>query len=106
MIGERTSVKNDEGKLRYDLLPWDAIEEVVKVLDYGIKKYPNPNENWRKNSTKEDIKRFEAAMLRHYSAMKQGKMLDDESGLPHISHVATNVLFIIALQKDLSDDEG
>lgn len=32
-------VKKDEGKLRWSLLPWDAVEEVVKVLMFGANKY-------------------------------------------------------------------
>ena len=32
--------KNDQGKLRWSLVPWDGLEGVVKVLDYGAAKYP------------------------------------------------------------------
>lgn len=32
-------IKYDQGKLRYDLLPWSAVAEVVKVLGYGAAKY-------------------------------------------------------------------
>ena len=94
-----TPVKQDLGKLRYDLLPFDAVDEVVGVLTYGIKKYPKPEENWRVNSSQEDIKRYEAALLRHMSEYMQGNEIDEESGLPHIAQVATNALFIIALRK-------
>lgn len=94
-----TRVKQDSGKLRYDLMPFDALDKVAEVLTYGIKKYPKPEENWRVNSSKKDIKRYEAALLRHYSAMSQGEEIDKESGLPHIAHIATNALFIIALKR-------
>lgn len=108
----QTPVKQDEGKLRYDLLPFDAVDEVVEVLTYGINKYPKPEENWRQNSTKEDIKRYEAALLRHMSDLMQGKVIDvgtldkPGSGLPHIAHIATNALFIIALQKKYGCYDG
>jgi hypothetical protein len=69
------------------------------VLNYGIKKYPLPAENWRINSTKEDVSRYKAALLRHYSATAQGEIVDPESGLPHMAHIATNSLFILALEK-------
>ena len=100
-------VKQDTGKLRYDLLPFDAVDEVVKILNYGIKKYPNPEENWRDNSKPEDIKRYKAAMLRHMSELQQGRTHDIESGLHHMAHIATNSLFIIALlkQHDLYNKE-
>jgi hypothetical protein len=97
--GSNTNVKQDTGKLRYDLMPFDALDYVAKVLTYGIKKYPRPEENWRVNSVKDDIYRYKAALLRHYSAMAQGETLDSESGLPHMAHIATNSLFILALEK-------
>lgn len=94
-----SEVKQDKGKRRLDLLPWDAIDCVGDVLTYGIQKYPKPEENWRVNSTEEDIPRYKAAMLRHYSAMMQGETRDPESGLPHMAHIATNSLFLLALEK-------
>jgi hypothetical protein len=96
---EPTQVKLDSGKLRYDLMPFDALDEVAKVLTYGIKKYPKPEENWRVNSTKKDIKRYMAAMLRHISELKQDRPFDSESGMHHLAHIATNSLFMIALCK-------
>lgn len=94
-----TSVKLDKGKLRYDLMPFDALDAVAEVLTYGIKKYPKPEENWRVNSTLEDIPRYKAARLRHISLAAQGQVFDEESGLPHEWHISTNSLFIIALEK-------
>ncbi len=91
-------VKQDLGKRRLDLLPWDSLDRVGDVLTYGIKKYPKPEENWRVNSTEEDIKRYKAALLRHFSAQEQGEVTDPESGLPHMAHIATNALFILALE--------
>lgn len=97
-----TEVKKDKGKLRLDLLPWDAIDEVGKVLTYGVNKYPKPEENWRVNSKPEDIKRYKSALLRHFSALEQGEKRDIESGELHMAHIATNALFIIALEKQFS----
>lgn len=34
-----TGVKYDEGKLRYDLIPPEALREITKVLTFGAKKY-------------------------------------------------------------------
>lgn len=103
---DNTPVKQDSGKLRYDLLPFDAVDEVVRVLNYGVNKYPKPEENWRHKSSKEDIKRYEAALLRHMSLHMQGELIDLESGLPHIAQIATNALFIIALRKKYGCYEG
>ncbi len=90
-------VKQDGGKRRLDLLPWDAIDKVGDILTYGINKYPKPKENWRVNSKKKDIKRYEAALTRHLSEHMQGNKFDEESGMEHMAHIATNALFILAL---------
>jgi hypothetical protein len=37
--------KFDAGKPDYTLLPWASVEEIVKVLDFGAKKYAR--DNWR-----------------------------------------------------------
>lgn len=39
-------IKYDGEKLRYDLLPVEALEQITKVLTYGAKKYSD--NNWRK----------------------------------------------------------
>ena len=36
-------VKNDQEKLGWDLVPWDAVEPIVAVLDFGSKKYAPDN---------------------------------------------------------------
>ena len=99
VTNKRTSVKQDHGKRRMDLLPWSALDSVGDVLTYGKKKYPKPEETWLVNSTQEDISRYRAALVRHLSAKAQGEVFDVESGLPHDAHIATNSLFIIALEK-------
>ena len=100
----KTPVKQDNGKLRYDLMPFDALDDVAEVLTYGINKYPEPEENWRVNSKPDDIKRYRAAMLRHLSEVMQGRDYDDESGMKHMAHIATNALFILALEKGFANE--
>ena len=86
--------KHDSGKLRFDLLPVDAVEQVVRVLTYGAVKY-TPN-NWRKV---DDLARYHAAALRHIFAWAKGEKTDPESGLPHLAHAACCLLFIVELDK-------
>jgi hypothetical protein len=83
--------KFNMGKNRLDLLPFDALEEIGKVLTYGAKKYAP--DAWRKVPNAKT--RYEAALLRHLSAYKRGEQFDEESGLSHISHAACNALFLI-----------
>ena len=93
-----TEVKKDKGKLRYDLVPFHALDEIAKVLTYGQEKYPEPENNWFVVSKPKDLKRYKAAVLRHMSRVMQGEELDDESGLRHLAHIATNCLFIMELE--------
>lgn len=87
-------VKHDQEKLRMDLLPFDALEEIARVLTYGAKKY-NPD-NWKKVPNAKA--RYEAALLRHYAAYQRGEAKDPESGLSHLAHLGCNALFLIWLE--------
>jgi len=95
------SVKQDLGKLRWDIVPFAALDSVVRVLTIGEVKYPSTEEglNWLVKSTKEDLPRYEAAMLRHMSEHMQGRKVDPETGEPHLSHIIANCLFLIELEK-------
>lgn len=87
--------KDDDGKLPVDLLPFDALEKVSRILAYGAKKYAP--DNWRKvpNGTK----RYTAAALRHLFSFMKGEIKDKETGMPHLWHAACNVLFAISLEE-------
>lgn len=104
MRGSKHNKKKDAGKLMYDLLPFQSLDEVVKTLNQGYEKYGL--DNWLHNSSPEDVRRYEAAMLRHYSEFRQGRTHDSESGLHHFSHIAANSLFIIALLKKYGEFDG
>lgn len=87
-LGE--AVKADEDKLRFDLLPLSGVSEIVKVLNFGAKKYQD--HNWRKG-----LKwgRLFSATIRHLFAWAGGEDLDKESGLSHLAHAACNILFLL-----------
>ncbi len=87
--------KDDDGKPRWDLLPFAEVEEVVKVLTYGARRYGD--HNWRQVDNAQN--RYLAAALRHISSHRQGAQLDDESGLPHLAHAIASLLFIMALER-------
>lgn len=88
-----SGLKYDNGKLRLDLLPPEAIRALGNILSHGAEKY-GPN-TWRGVS----IERYEAAMLRHWLAWKEGETIDPESGLPHLAHMLTNAAFMVGLDK-------
>lgn len=89
----KAGVKDDGGKLRYDLIPWQAIKGLVQVLTFGARKY-SPN-GWM--SVPDGINRYKAATMRHWVAIETGEFLDPETGLPHIYHVLCNVVFLAVL---------
>lgn len=86
--------KADTGKLRYDLLPDNSIQEVVSVLTYGAKKYA-PN-NWKLIADWRN--RYYSAAQRHMAAWRLGEDLDRESNAHHLAHAITNLLFILAME--------
>jgi hypothetical protein len=76
--------KNDKEKLQWHLLPMRSIEEEIKVLMFGAKKY-SPN-NWMKVDNA--IERYTDAIFRHTSAITKGEYIDKETGLPHSAHIS------------------
>ena len=65
------------------------------MREYGNKKYHDPD-NW-KTVEKE---RYIDAMYRHLlEYINDNKAIDEESGLPHLWHIACNVAFLCELDK-------
>lgn len=83
-------MKFDGAKLRYDLIPFEALEQIVAVITYGAEKYAP--ENW-----KEEVEpaRWMAAAYRHLTAVSMGEDMDDDTGLPHLAHAACCILFML-----------
>lgn len=88
MAGE--GLKYDTGKLRWDLLPMECVEDVVKILSFGSTKYGD--NNWQNVTPFED--RYFAALMRHLVAFRKGEKVDPESGLSHLAHAMCNVIFL------------
>lgn len=76
-------VKYDSDKLRYDLIPPDALEFLARVYTMGAKKYAD--RNWEKGIS---YSRIFGAIMRHLWAFWKGESIDTESGLPHPAHAA------------------
>jgi hypothetical protein len=88
--------KFDQAKPDYTLLPWDAVEEVVKVLDFGAKKYDR--DNWK--YVDDARNRYLAAAFRHMAAYARGEQVDPETGLSHMAHAGCCVLFLLSMEKN------
>jgi cell division septum initiation protein DivIVA len=90
------SAKADSGKPNLSLVPKEIIYEIEKVRNFGVKKYKDPD-NWKKV----EIERYHQALLRHTLAVWNDiTARDKESGLLHLSHIATNIAFILELLKE------
>lgn len=82
-------IKNDDGKLDWTLIPWEELEEVVKVLEFGAKKYSR--DNWKNVSSD----RYKKAAMRHLISYIRGEEFDPESNNSHLAHLACNALFLM-----------
>lgn len=88
---KKVGIKYDNGKLRWGLLPYDALSSVVRVMMAGSKKYSDFN--WQKI---DDIPgRYFDACMRHLTQWRQGETIDGETGESHLSHAVCCLLFMI-----------
>jgi len=83
--------KDDQGKRRWDLLPWGAVEEIVKVLENGAAKYGDFDWKFVPNSRV----RYFAAAMRHMVSWWNGEKLDKEDGCSHLAHAACCIIFLM-----------
>lgn len=86
--------KNDQNKLRYDLIPPQALEEIVKVYTMGAQKYEA--RNWENGIA---WSRIYSAMMRHLQAWFAGEDLDQDNGQHHISSVGWGALALLHYAK-------
>jgi hypothetical protein len=91
-------IKADKGKPQLHLVPTEIINCIARVREYGTKKYKSPD-NWKK--VEKD--RYTDALFRHLlKYVEDNNSVDEESGLPHLWHIACNVAFLCEMQKDNS----
>ncbi len=86
-------MKFDGGKLDYTLVPWQGMDEVVRVLEFGAKKYAR--DNWKFVNHAQP--RYLAAAFRHIIKYNEGELTDPETGLSHLAHATCCMLFLLAL---------
>lgn len=83
-------IKADAGKLRLTLVPRAIIRAIARIRMYGNDKYGD-SESWRKVAPE----RYRDAAFRHFLAyLDDPHGVDDESGLPHLWHLACNIAFL------------
>lgn len=87
-------IRYNEGKLQWTLIDFSCLEDMVKVLEFGEKKYSR--DNWKKG-----LKTTEVAdsLMRHLFAYLRGEDKDPETGLPHTAHLLCNAMFLSYMEK-------
>ena len=94
--------KFDQDKPRWDLLPWDEVEEIVEILTFGSEKYED--NNWQ--HVKGSKWRYFGALCRHTFAWWRGETLDKESGKSHLAHAGCCLLFLMWFDNQEKSDES
>lgn len=94
---EDKSVKNDiiDDKLRWDLLPMEEIEDIVRVYHAGAKKY-GPNK-WQ--NLDNGFERYRAACMRHLMEYMKGERIDPDTGCHHLAQCAWNCIAMLWYDK-------
>lgn len=93
-------MKFDNNKLDYTLVPWEGMQEIVKVLEFGAKKYAR--DNWKHVENADT--RYLAAAFRHLVQYNNGELTDSETGVSHLAHAGCCILFLLALEKKNGSD--
>ena len=89
--------KADEDKHKLSLVPSEIIRNIARIREYGNKKYGDP-ENWRTV----EPSRYKDAAYRHWLAyIDNPQDTDEESGMPHLWHVACNIAFLCEMEKKI-----
>lgn len=78
-----TGEKQDQGKLRYDLIPAYPLAQLAEVYTIGARKYGD--NNWRKGMA---YSRIIAALIRHLESWRQGREVDPDDGQHPLASVA------------------
>ena len=101
MMTDNQEAKADAGKLQLTLVPRQIIWDIAAIRRYGNIKYHDP-ENWRQVESQ----RYRDAAFRHFMKyLDDPAGVDEESGLPHLWHLACNIAFLCELEQGKEHDE-
>lgn len=101
-MGKPTAARFSKGKIRHDLIPPWAIEEIAKVYTYGCKKYDD--DNWRKGMKWKE--KVIGPLERHLNKWLRGEKIDDESNCHHLAMVIWQCICLMMYEKyDLGQDD-
>lgn len=95
MLNPKTGKKFDSNKVPMDLIPYESLEEIAKVLAAGEKKYGTAN--WANGI---EMRRLLSAAMRHIGQFNSGEDLDEETQTLHVANAAANLIFAIWMMKN------
>jgi hypothetical protein len=85
-------IRKGEKKLRYDLVPYEAIEALAKVLTFGAEKHGA--NSWQDIEDADD--QYYAAAMRHLQEWRKNRnAVDAESGFPALAHALCDIMFLL-----------
>ena len=88
------TIKSDAGKPRLSLVPRKIILDIAEIREYGTRKYGS-HEAWKSV----EPERYRDAAYRHFlKYLDDPSGVDEESGLPHLWHLACNIAFLCELE--------
>ena len=88
---ERVSVKSDDGKLKWHLLPIKAVEEVIRGYMFGANKYGEGN--WEAPGF--DYSRLYDAAQRHLTSWWNGEDEASDTKVHHLAHATCCLLMLL-----------
>ena len=98
---KQIAARHNAGKTEWCLMPFEAVEQIVRVLSVGARKYAV--DNWQRGNQWTDTYN---SLMRHLVAWRNGEDRDPESGELHMAHIGCNVVLLLFyhLHKRGTDD--
>ena len=89
----KKAMRFSEDKIRFDLIPPEALIELARVYEMGALKYED--ENWRKGLPYSSSIR---AINSHLTLWRSGQAVDADTGCHHLAQVAWNALTLLVYE--------
>lgn len=84
-----SGLRYNKGKIKWGLVPFKALEPMVRVLEFGAGKYEPFN--WAKGLSYVEVCE---SLQRHLYSFMNGEDNDKESKIHHIGHILCNAMFL------------
>ena len=85
--------RNNAGKTEWCLMPFEAVEQITRILSFGARKYAP--DNWKLGNPWTDTYN---SLCRHLFKWREGEDRDPETGELHMAHIGCNVVFLLMYQ--------